>query len=304
MYQYLLDTDIFLYDVIGPIGFVALVIFNFANIRKKKEFLSYAAQFARDKIENSPLKNKFLSSYTPWTVVEIFILCIVQFAFVTQINISFGKMVGTGGNYFGLMFFEPFILIVFCLLVGIHPLKQLDILTPAFPLALIFTKISCFCAGCCNGAEWEYGLYNHAYNRVEFPVQLLEAALALLIFIFLLFYRKKAKEGTLFPIYLILYSTTRFFSEFTKDNLTVFWILKIYHVLCLIGIVVGIVELLLVHFFRDKIDDFFDKHKFIPKQEREKLRKEQAKNKKVQAKNKKMLAQKSAGTKNKNKKKK
>lgn len=304
MYPYLLDTDIFLYDVIGPIGFVALVIFNYANIRKKKEFLSYPAQFLRDTIENSRLKNKFLSSYIPWAVIEIFIISIVQFAFVTQINISFGKFVGTGGNYFGLLFFEPLILIAFCLLVGINPLKQLDILTPAFPLALIFTKISCFCAGCCNGAEWEYGLYNHTYNRVEFPVQLLEAGLALLIFIFLLFYRKKAKAGTMFPTYLILYSATRFFSEFTKDNLTVFWILKIYHILCLIGIVVGIAELIFVHFFRDRINNFFDEHKFIPKEKREKQKKEPAKNKKVQAKSKKIQAQKSAGTKNKNKKKK
>ena len=91
-YPYLLDTDIFLYDVIGSIGFVALVIFNFANIKKKREFLS---------------------SYIPWAVVEIFIISIVQFAFVTQINTSFGKFVGTDGNYFGHYFLNRLFLLLF-----------------------------------------------------------------------------------------------------------------------------------------------------------------------------------------------
>ncbi len=257
MYQYLPGTDIELYDIFNIIGFAALAIFNFANIKKKKELLSYATQYSRYAIENSHLKNKFLSSYIPWAVVEIFIISTIQYAFTPLLNPAFGDLVRTGVNYFGLLYFEPLILIAFCMIVGINPLKQLDIVTPAFPLAHIFARIGCFCAGCCHGAEWKYGLYNYAYDRVEFPVQLLYSGTALLIFIFLFFWRKKAKTGTLFPTYLILYSLTRFFIEFTRDDLSV----QTYQKLCIIGVVVGIIELVLVLMFNDTLIKLFSKSK-------------------------------------------
>ena len=107
----------------------------------------------------------------------------------------------------------------------------------------------------------------------EFPSQLLEAALALIIFIFLMWYRKKAKEGTLFPVYVILYSATRFFSEFTRCDPDVFGILKTYHILCIIGVVIGIIELLVVLKFSDRIRPLFNFYLSDNKKDKKKTKK-------------------------------
>ena len=259
MYKYLLDTDIKLYDILGLASFGLLVLFNFANIRTKKHFLSYASQYTRFSIENSRFKNKLLSSYIPWAFIEILLLCVVQNAFGATLNKAFGHMVGTGANYFGLLFATPIMLVAFCMLIGINPLKQIDIITPAFPLALFVGKIACFCAGCCTGFAWKQGLYNYTTHRSEFPTQLLEAGLVLLIFIFMMIFRKKIKTGTMFPIYMIVYCGTRFFSEFTRSEENVWGILKTYHILCIIGFIVGIIELIVVLRFNDKLTRIFSK---------------------------------------------
>ena len=172
---------------------------------------------------------------------------------ITFLNFKFGSLVGTGVNYFGLIFFIPYILLLFCYLIKVDPLKQIDLITPAFPLALAITKIACLCAGCCRGIESSLGLYNNSTGLVEFPIQLVEAGLALLIFIFLMAWRKKAKPGTMFPIYLVIFSGTRFFSEFLRCEPNVFWRLKIYHILCVIGAVVGVIEMILITKFGYKI---------------------------------------------------
>lgn len=268
MYKNLFGTDLVTYDILNLVSFFVLVIYNLANVKKKKHLLSHASLWAQNKIENSRLKNKFLSSYIPWAITEIILISLVQFAFTAQINAFFGELVGTDLNYFGLLFITPILLVAFCLLIGVNFLKQIDLITPAFPLALIFTKLACFGSGCCHGVYWKYGLYNETYSRLEFPVQLLEAGIALLLFAFLLYWRKKAKPGTLFPTYLILYSATRFFSEFGVEMLPIRIInLKIYQIICIFGFIVGIIELSFVLRKNNMLIKTFDKnHKEIYQQ--------------------------------------
>ena len=138
----------------------------------------------------------------------------------------------------------------------------MDFISPAFPLALIFSKLGCFCSGCCHGVECSFGMHNYDTNTVEFPVQLVETSLAVLIFVFIMLYRKKAKEGTLFPTYLILYSSTRFFSEFFRFEENVIWNLKTYQILCIAGIIIGIIELIVVKKCKEKIIDLYNKSPF------------------------------------------
>ena len=208
------------------------------------------------KVSNKILS--FLSKDYFWIILEIYLMAnYVQYNGV--FNSSFGKAVGTGANYFALLFFNGALYILYCCVVGVNPLKQLDWAAPSYPLALIFSKIACFCSGCCWGIEWEHGLYSYRNEQYEFPVQLVEMFLALLIFIFMMLYKKKAKRGTLFPIYLIVYSGTRFFSEFLRREENVFGPFKMYHILCVIGIVVGVVLLFIVKKFGDEIDAHFDK---------------------------------------------
>ncbi|MCQ2462042.1 MAG: prolipoprotein diacylglyceryl transferase [Clostridia bacterium] len=179
---------------------------------------------------------------------------------VKNLNTWFGNIVTEGAlNYFGTLFFIPFFVSIAAVAVGINPIECMDMLSAVYPFSLIPIKIACFCAGCCNGMEWEHGLYYVSEDKVMFPSQLVETALALLIFLFLLFYRKKAKKGTVYPVFVICYSATRFASEFFRIEPDVFFFLKTYHILCIIGVALGIAEYLLAVKYIDRIEMMFDK---------------------------------------------
>lgn len=179
----------------------------------------------------------------------------------TFMNVSFGELVGTGANYFATLLVAPVFWCVASLILVANPIKQIDVATMFAPIYLIFVKIACFCQGCCWGIEWKYGLYNHHPHHpgTQVPVQAIEAFLALAIFIFLLVYRRKAKMGTMYPMYLILYSATRFPVEFlSAAHEKVVGPFNTYHFLCVIGVVIGILMLLFVKRFGEKINDFFE----------------------------------------------
>lgn len=260
MYQYLGAADILLYDILNLISAVFLLVFNLTQIKKKRLISSNASLLLINYFQKKK-KSKLLSNINFWIIIEIVIISLVQYGLAPNLNDKFGEIVGTGDNYFGTLFFIPFILLIFYYIIGVDPLKQTDLITPAYPLALVVVKLACFCHGCCNGIECSFGLYNHDTGLFEFPVQLVESGLALLIFISLLLWRKKAKDGTLFPTYLIMYSATRFFSEFLRSEPDVIWNLKTYHILCIIGVIVGIIELIIVLKFGNKISLFYSERK-------------------------------------------
>lgn len=252
MYKYLGDTGIKMYDLFNLISIIALLIMNMSQIKYKKDFLSGVSQRY---IRRHFKKDNFFSKHktTIVAVVEMFFISLVQYGFVSVFTQHFGDAVGTGNNYFAVLYFVPFILMLFFYIIKISPLKQLDMITPAYPLALVFVKIACFCSGCCRGMEYEAGLYNADTGLIELPIQLAESALALLIFIFIMIYRKKSKEGTLYPVYLIAYSGLRFFIEFFRAEENIFLIFKVYHILCIVGVTIGIIEFIAVQKYSKEI---------------------------------------------------
>lgn len=262
MYKYLGTDGMLLYDLFDIISVFALFIFNFIQYNRKKQFQSKGTQYLQNffyKLKPD-IKLNILAFSHIWLIIEIWIFSFAQLVLTASANKAFGDMVGTGANYFGKLYHIPFLLVAFCILFWVDPLKQIDLITPAFPLALFFSKLGCFFHGCCGGIEWAKGLYNAESGLVEFPIQLVEAGLALLIFIFLIFWRDKAKPGTMFPVYLIIYSATRFFSEFLSKKPDVFWILKTYHILCIIGVVLGIIEYIIAVKFGNKVSKAFDEN--------------------------------------------
>ena len=100
-----------------------------------------------------------------------------------------------------------------------------DFVTPAIPLFHFFGRIGCFLAGCCFGIESSFGVTFH-YSVVDgangisrFPVQLLEAAVNLLLFFILDFLRRKnVFKQNLIYLYLLFYSVARFFIEFLRGD--------------------------------------------------------------------------------------
>ena len=100
-----------------------------------------------------------------------------------------------------------------------------DMLTPAIPLFHVFGRIGCFLAGCCFGVESNFGvvfqnsLIAEANGVRRLPIQLVESALNLLLFLLLAYLLKKNKwQGRLLPLYIILYSVMRFILEFWRGD--------------------------------------------------------------------------------------
>lgn len=239
------------YYFINVVGILMFFICNFSRIKEKK--LSYGLQRLAEKgLEITMLKANLL------IVFEVFLLSVCQGAFLRVFNFQFGDMLGTGANYFGLLLYSSLLLIIVSIIIKSNPLTQLDFVTPAYPLALFVSKLACFCYGCCTGFPWAYGYLNFNSKMMEFPVQLIEAMVAYFLFLFIRWYQKRGKEGTSFPVYLLMYSATRFFTEFLRSEENVFAFLKKYQIICLIGIIVGIVFLWLVDHYCIQIKRYYD----------------------------------------------
>ena len=215
-------------------------------------------------------------------VVEYVLSCIEMILFAQvldytcgNLNRPFGDLVGTGANYFAVIFTIAVFWSIVSLVIRANPLKQLDMATFLIPVQLVFLKLACFFNGCCWGIPWEYGLYNYHPNHPgkQVPVQAIEILFALVIFILLLWYRKKAKPGTIYPMFMILYGGTRFFSEFfTAAYPDIIGPFNMYQILCTISVVIGVVLFFVVRKYNEKISDFFEKP--YKKYEAEKTKKE------------------------------
>ncbi len=105
-----------------------------------------------------------------------------------------------------------------------------DMAAVVIPLFHAFARVGCFLSGCCYGTESRFGftIYNNTLvtdiNGVNrFPVQLLEALLNVILFSALwVLYKKtlsdKRFQGNIMLIYLLCYSTIRFFDEFLRGD--------------------------------------------------------------------------------------
>lgn len=226
--------------LLNYVGAAAMVGFNLLHIKEKQQFLGgrSKAQILRfSKADQRRLWARLLSNTAFWAVTEILLISVLQYIPAPIMNRRFGDLVGTGANYYGLLLTSPLLLVTGCMFLRVDPVRQMDLLTPAFPLALSISKIGCFCAGCCGGIECAF------LGGKAFPVQLLESAVAILLFAVLMFFRKEVKPGTMFPLYVILYSGTRFFSEFLRVEENVLWVFKVYHFQCVGGVLLGIAAL-------------------------------------------------------------
>lgn len=125
--------------------------------------------------------------------------------------------------------------------------RMLDFMTPAFPLTQAVAKISCCFVGCCFGYPAEHGIWNPIFSETLFPVQLLEAAVALAVCIACVMIAKKQDHrvtGRMYPVFLILFGGTRFFLEFLRLNPKRLWGISDLALWALLMVLVGTVWLL------------------------------------------------------------
>lgn len=89
----------------------------------------------------------------------------------------------------------------------------------------------------------------HINGNYYHPAFLYESVLNFLLFILLIFFKRKKfiKNGDLFAIYLIAYSTSRYFIEGLRTDSLMLGPFKVAQLVSIIGIIVGIILIYLKH---------------------------------------------------------
>ncbi len=263
MYRFFGETDA--YSLFNTLARVLTIVASLLYFNIKKDSISL---YSKILINFVGQKRIVIGKIKVEKIVE-FILVSVELllmgylpSLAAKVNQPFGRLVGTGGNYFGLLTVVWLVVILISVLILSNPIKQLDLVAIFLPFRMIFTRLACFFNGCCWGIPWEYGPYNYHYDHPgnQVPVQAIESGFVLIIFLFLLWYRKRARPGTMFPMYLFLYSGLRFFNEFfTAADPDIIGPFNMYHILCAIGVVVGLVTFFVMRKYGEKISDAFDR---------------------------------------------
>ena len=106
-------------------------------------------------------------------------------------------------------------------LLNIRWKTMCDFLAPSPVLVHGISHLGCMFAGCCYGFEYTHGLYNPVFQKNLFPIQPIEALVALAIFALIVgraVRRGFKSDGYSFPLMLLLFGSTRFLLEFLRDN--------------------------------------------------------------------------------------
>jgi len=147
--------------------------------------------------------------------------------YIKNIN-EFFKDFGQGFVFYGSFLLTIPVLIWWFRRNKIPVLYAFDFTAVCGALVHGFGKIGCFMAGCCHGIQCDskWGVvftdpHSVAFplNVTVYPVQLWDASVILLIAVFLILFRsKKQFEGQLFLIYAMVYSVSRFFTEYYRGD--------------------------------------------------------------------------------------
>lgn len=102
-----------------------------------------------------------------------------------------------------------------------------DLFATAVPLGHAVGRIGCFLGGCCYGMEYDGPLHcvytqnigNTPVGVPLLPIQLIEAALLLCLFVgMLILYNRKPQKGIQTAVYGLVYSIMRFILEFFRGD--------------------------------------------------------------------------------------
>ncbi len=190
----------YFYDAMYVVGFALMMVINLFthpryNIKKRDAVL-----------------------YTLYTYVCGVVGAMLMGKIYTVVNSAFGFDEGSNVAIFGAVIFTPILIMIF-------PIKHkqwkdvLDMLTPGILLILACAKLGCFVNGCCRGIECSFGIHYPDTDYKNFPVQICEVVVMLLLLALTQLYIRKAKNyvaGTAYPLTFGIYAVTRFGFEFLR----------------------------------------------------------------------------------------
>jgi len=191
-----------LYDVFFVAGGVVLMIFCFANAKNYKIPLKKAIPF----------------------VVIVYAIAVAWMFFLYWAESGF-KNFG-GNNIVRIFVWVPLIAWPFCRLFKLDFRTMCDYLAPVVCVQHGVSHFGCMFGGCCHSYEWSHGIYNHILKYKTFPIQPIEALVAVGIVLYIWLREKKSGfkvTGAYYPLMLVLFGYSRFLLEFARDNEKLFF---------------------------------------------------------------------------------
>lgn len=241
-----------MYDLVGVFGLFILVFFLILQKKKKDRITGALSLFLQSNIDNYLPKTwivKLLSSVKFWTLFEFSIFLFINLWCFLFAGYDFANrfMYGRVTDFYGFIYETTFFLLIFCLIFRIDYLKILDLITPNFAFMSGFLKLACLFHGCCNtGTFWKYGYFNQNTQQLEFPIQLIECFASIAIFLFLIYYKRKCIYGTLFPLFLMLYSLFRYIIQFFKETNIVLYNFDLQQIVSITSFCISILIYILI----------------------------------------------------------
>ena len=114
------------------------------------------------------------------------------------------------GSVFLILALMPLVGRLFCLRGG----ETLDLCAPCVAIMIGCMRVGCFLSGCCGGWEACFGSW-----RFRWPTQAMDSIGDFAILLLLLQWEEQGKQKhLLYPWFMVLYSTMRFFIEFLRDT--------------------------------------------------------------------------------------
>ena len=221
----------FLYYLFFALGFVSVTLF--AYFYRKKYNLS---------IKQALLT--VLMVYPP-VVLWMFVLCWAETGFK-----SFG-----GNNIVRIFVWVPLFALPVAKILKIDIRDMLNFIAP-LPCAVHgISHYGCIFEGCCCGYPSAFGIWNPIHQDYRFPIQPIEATVAVLVIVVTVAYAKSknySKAANSYPVMLILFGSTRFFLEFARDNEKLFWGISNLAIHAFVMFVVGLVWLLILRLRKTK----------------------------------------------------
>lgn len=117
--------------------------------------------------------------------------------------------------------------------------KIADLVVPFVALAQSIGRLGCFLNGCCFGE----------ILAISMPTQVYSSLVLLIIFVLLRSLQERPyKEGSLFFLYLLLYSAKRFSVEFWRqDNPAILYGLTLFQALSILVFALALLKLIIIH---------------------------------------------------------
>jgi phosphatidylglycerol---prolipoprotein diacylglyceryl transferase len=123
-----------------------------------------------------------------------------------------------------------------------YTLPPNDRFAAVLPFSIAIGRVGCHLTGCCAGLPHDGAFSVRDHHGVSrWPTQLMEVAFQLSVgVVFMALVRRRILHARLFSVYLALYGTYRFATEFVRDTPRVVAGLSVYQVLCLPMIALGL----------------------------------------------------------------